>query len=183
MAGTFTALYEAITDQAVAERVRACGPWVPARLRQMCPMATIESLAAGRRLVVLAARSMQAPGATGTAQRLHSAMALVSWQCREVLVSEVHTGETLKPFTFAPGASAGAERGYAPGQGLRAALQQGADLIVRLPPFRVVLGDARGAPLERCAALKRQRLETRRTLVVTRRATGGQPEVRGWVQA
>jgi hypothetical protein len=110
-------------------------------------------------------------------------MALVSWQCREVLVREVHTGETLKPFTFAPGASAGAERGYAPGQGLRAALQQGADLIVRLPPFRVVLGDARGAPLERCAALKRQRMETRRTLVVTRRATGGQPEVRGWVHA
>lgn len=30
VAGTFTALYEAITDQSVAERLRACGPWVQA---------------------------------------------------------------------------------------------------------------------------------------------------------
>ena len=30
VAGTFTALYESITDQAVAERLRACGPWVQA---------------------------------------------------------------------------------------------------------------------------------------------------------
>jgi hypothetical protein len=35
VARTFTALYESITDQSVAERLRACGPWVQARLRQM----------------------------------------------------------------------------------------------------------------------------------------------------
>ena len=28
VAGTFTALYEPITDQSVAERLRACGGWV-----------------------------------------------------------------------------------------------------------------------------------------------------------
>ena len=39
VAGTFTALYESITDQAVAERLRACGPWVKALLRRMLPMA------------------------------------------------------------------------------------------------------------------------------------------------
>ena len=183
VAGTFTALYEAITDQSVAERLRACGPWVQALLRQMFPMATIESLPAGRRFVVLDASSMQAPGATGTDHRLHIAMDLVSLQFLEVLVSDVHTGETLKHFTFAPGDIAVADRGYAQCQGMNAALQQGADLIVRLHPFSVVLGDATGAPLELCAALKRQRMETLRTLVVTRRATGGQHEVRGWVHA
>src|SRR6516165_10091150 len=52
VAGTFTALSEAITDQAVAERLRACGPWVQALLRPMFPMATRESLPAGRRFVV-----------------------------------------------------------------------------------------------------------------------------------
>ena len=183
VAGTFTALYEAITDQSVAERLRACGPWVQALLRQMFPMATIESLPAGRRFVVLDASSMQAPGATGTDHRLHIAMDLVSLQFLEVLVSDVHTGETLKHFTFAPGDIAVADRGYAQCQGMNAALQQGADLIVRLHPFSVVLGDATGAPLELCAALKRQRMETLRTLVVTLRATGGQHEVRGWVHA
>lgn len=183
VAGTFTALYEAITDQSVAERLRACGPWVQALLRQMFPMATIESLPAGRRFVVLDASSIQAPGATGTDHRLHIAMDLVSLQFLEVLVSDVHTGETLKHFTFAPGDIAVADRGYAQCQGMHAALQQGADLLVRLHPFSVVLGDATGAPLELCAALKRQRMETLRTLVVTLRATGGQYEVRGWVHA
>jgi hypothetical protein len=183
VAGTFTALYESITDQAVAERLRACGPWVKAMLRQMFPMAAVESLPSGRRFVVIDASSIQAPGATGTDHRLHIAMDLVSLQFLEVLVSDVHTGETLKHFTFAPGDIAVADRGYAQCQGMSAALQQGADLIVRFHPFSVVLGDATGAPLELCAALKRQRMETLRTLAVTLRSTGGQHEVRGWVHA
>jgi Transposase DDE domain len=169
--------------QAVAERLRACGPWVKAMLRQMFPMAAVESLPSGRRFVVIDASSMQAPGATGTDHRLHIAMDLVSLQFLEVLVSDVHTGETLKHFTFAPGDIAVADRGYAQCQGMHAALQQGADLIVRFHPFSVVLGDATGAPLELCAALKRQRMETLRTLAVTLRSTGGQHEVRGWVHA
>jgi hypothetical protein len=183
VAGTFTALYEAITDQSVAERLRACGPWVQALLRQMFPMATIESLPAGRRFVVLDASSIQAPGATGTDHRLHIAMDLVSLQFLEVLVSDVHTGETLTHFTLAPGDVALADRGYAQCQGLRAAIQQGADRIVRLNPFSVVLGDAAGAPLELSAALKRQQTETLRTLPVVLHAAGGQHEVRGWVHA
>ena len=51
-------------------------------------------------------------------------------------------------------------------QGIYWAVQQGADLIVRLNPFSVVLGDATGAPLELCAALKHQRgVELVRTAV------------------
>jgi len=37
VAGILTALYESITDQSVAERLRACGPWVQAMLRRMLP--------------------------------------------------------------------------------------------------------------------------------------------------
>ena len=110
-------------------------------------------------------------------------MDLVSLQFVAVLVSEVHTGETLKHFTLAPGDVAVADRGYAHCQGMSAAVQQGADLIVRLNPFSVVRRDAVGAPLELCAALKRQHTETRRTLAVALGATGGQHEVRGWVHA
>ena len=172
-----------MTDQAVAERLRACGPWVQAILRQMFSMAAVEPLPSGRRLVVIAASSMQAPGATGTAQRLHIAMALVSLQCLEGVVSDVHTGETLKPFTFAPGDVAVADRGYAQCQGMHAAIQQGAELIVRLHPVSVVLGDTTGAPLALCAALKHQRMETLRTLGGALRSTGGQHEGRGGVHA
>ena len=183
VAGTLTALYEAITDQSVAERLRACGPWVQALLRQMLPLSPVDTLSAGFRFVVIDARSIQAPGATGTDYRLHIAMDLLSLQFLEVLVSDVHTGETLKHFTLAPGDVAVANRGYAHCQGMSAAVKQGAELIVRLNPFSVVLCDAAGAPVELCAALKRQHTETLRTLVVELRSTGGQPEVRGWVHA
>jgi hypothetical protein len=61
VAGTFTALYESMTDQSVAERLRACGPWVKAMLRQMLPMTAVEPLPTGRRFVVIDASSMQAP--------------------------------------------------------------------------------------------------------------------------
>jgi Transposase DDE domain len=183
VAGTFTALYESITDQAVAERLRACGPWVKAMRRRMLPLSAVDTLPQGLRFVVIDASSIQAPGATGTDHRLHIAMDLLSLQFIEVLVSDVHTGETLKHFTLAPSDVVLADRGYAQCQGMSAAVQQGAALIVRLNPFSVVLGDAAGAPLELCAALKRQHPETLRTLAVTLRAAGGQHEVRGWVHA
>src|SRR5712691_11056471 len=38
VAGTLTALYESITDQAVAARLRAGGPWVHAVRRRMLPL-------------------------------------------------------------------------------------------------------------------------------------------------
>jgi hypothetical protein len=183
VAGTFTALYESITDQAVAERLRACGPWVQAMLRRMLPLSPVDTLPAGARFVVIDGSSIQAPGATGTDHRLHIAMDLVSLQFIEVLVSDVHTGETFQHFPWAPGDVAVADRGYAQCQGMSAAVTQGAELIVRLNPFSVVLSDAAGAPLELCATLKRQHTETLRTLAVTLRATGGQHEVRGWVHA
>ena len=113
VAGTLTALYESMTDQAVAERLRAGGPWVKALLRRMLPMAAVESLPTGRRFVVIDASRMQAPGAKGTDHRLHIAMDVVSLQFLEVLVSDVHTGETLKHFTLAPGDVVLADRGYA----------------------------------------------------------------------
>ena len=136
VAGTLTALYESMTAPAVAERWRAGGPWVQARRRRLLPLSAVDTLPAGRRFVGSAARSLQAPGATGTDARLHSAMALVSLAFLEGFVSDVHTGETLTHCTLAPGAGAGADRGSAHWQGRRAAGQQGAELIVRLNPCR-----------------------------------------------
>ena len=183
VAGTFTALYESITDQAVAERLRACGPWVQAMLRRMLPLAQGDTLPAGRRLVVIDASSMQAPGATGTDHRLHIAMDLMTLQFIEVLVSDVHTGETLKHFSLGAGDIAVADRGYAHAQGMSEAVKQGADLIVRLNPFSVVLFDQKQQPLALCATLKRQKMETIRTLAVVLQSTCGQHTVRGWVHA
>jgi hypothetical protein len=146
-------------------------------------MAAVEPLPAGRRLVVIDASSLQAPGAPGTEHRLPLAMDVVSLQLLEGLGSAVQTGETLKHCTCAPGDVAVADRGDAQGQGMHAAVAQGADLLVRLNPFRGVLRDTAGAPVELGVTLKRQRMETLRTLAVTLCAAGGQPAVRGWVHA
>ena len=111
VAGTLTALYESSTDQAVAERRRACGPWVHAMLRRMLPLSPVDTLPLGFRFVVIDGSRMQAPGAPGTDPRLHIAMDLVSLQFVEVLVSDGHTGDTLKHGTLAPGDVARADRG------------------------------------------------------------------------
>ena len=73
-----------MTDQAVAERLRACDPWVQAMLRRMLPLSAVAPLPQGRRCVVIDASSMQAPGATGIAHRLHIALDLLSSQFLEV---------------------------------------------------------------------------------------------------
>src|SRR4051812_7745186 len=174
VAGTFTMLYESITDQSVAERIRACGPWVQALLRRMFPLSAVETLPPERRFVVIDASSIQAPGATGTDHRLHIAMDLRTLQFLEVLVSDVQTGETLKHFPLRAGDVAVADRGYAHAQGMSAAVKQGADLIVRRNPFSVVLSDPAGQPLALGAALKRQPTETIRTLEVVIQSTCGQ---------
>lgn len=182
-AGTFTVLYESITDQSVAERLQACGPWVNALLRQMLPMSAVSARPEGLRFVVIDASSVQAPGAKGIDHRLHLAMDLVSLQFIEVLISDVHTGETLKHFPLGPGDVALTDRGYAQAQGMSEAVKRGASLIVRLNPFSVVLFDAIGEPLRLSDALKRQRTETIRTLEVVIESADGQDKVRGWVQA
>jgi len=183
VAGTFAVLYEPLTDQSVAERLRACRPWVKAMLGQMLPMAAVARRPEGLRFVVIDASSIQAPGAKGTDHRLHISMDLVSLQFIDVLVSDVHTGETLKHFTLGPGDVALTDRGYAQAQGMRDAVKRGAALIVRLNPFSVVLCDATGQPLSLSDALKRQKTETIRTLEVVIQASDGKDEVRGWVHA
>jgi hypothetical protein len=146
-------------------------------------MSTVEPLPAGLRFVLIDASSMQAPGATGTDHRLHIAMDLRTLQFIEVLVSDVHTGETLKHFPLSTGDVAVADRGYAHAQGMSEAVKQGAELIVRLTPFSVVLCDPTAQPLAWCTALKRQPTDTIRTLAVVIQSTCGQHTVRGWVHA
>ena len=183
VAGTFTALYESITDQSVAERLRACGPWVKALLRQMLPMAAVETLPAGLRFVVIDASTIQAPGATGTDHRLHIAMDLMTLRlsrCSSAMCIRAKRSSTSRS---GAGDVAVADRGYAHAQGMSEAVKQGADIIVRLNPFSIVLFDQKQQPLALCATLKRQKMETLRTLAVVLQSTCGQHTVRGWVHA
>jgi hypothetical protein len=113
VAGNFTLLYERITDQSVAERLRACGPWMQALLGTMLRLPPEVVLPPGFRFVVIDASTVQAPGATGTDYRLHISMDLVALEFIEILVTDVHTGETLKHFALCEDDVAVTDRGYA----------------------------------------------------------------------
>src|SRR5215471_16896054 len=147
VAGIFTVLYEPITDQSVAERLRACGPWVKALLRRLLSLSPGCPLPAGKRFLVIDGSTVQAPGAIGTDHRLHLCMDLASLEFVEVLITDVPSGETLKHCALGPGDVVVADRGYAHPQGLSMAVQQGAELIVRLNPFSVVLWTPTEQPL------------------------------------
>jgi hypothetical protein len=152
-------------------------------LGQMLPMSAVSTLPEGLRFLVIDASSIQAPGAKGTDHRLHISMDLVSLEFVEVLVSDVHTGETLKHFTLGANDVAVTDRGYGHAQGMRDAVKRGAALIIRLNPFSVVLCNPTGQLLSLREALKRQRGETIRTLAVVIQSSDGTDEVRGWVHA
>ena len=183
VAGKFTLLYERLTDQSVAERLRACGPWMQALLRTMLRRPGEVELPSGLRFVVIDASRIQAPGASGIDYRLHISMDLVTLAFIEILVTDVHTGETLKHFSLGKGDVAISDRGYAHAQGMQAAVRRGAQLIVRLNPFSVVVCDAMGEPLDLVAALKGQPTETIRSIEVVVQSACGHYAVVGWVHA
>jgi hypothetical protein len=66
----------------------------------MLPLSAVSALPERLRFLVIDASTVQAPGAKGIDHRLHIAMDLVSLEFIEVLISDVHTGETLKHFTW-----------------------------------------------------------------------------------
>ncbi len=117
-------------------------PW-----QWLLPMSAGATGPQGRRFVVPDARCLQAPGAHGTASRLHLSMDLVSFPWVEVCVSAVPPGETRPPCALAPGEGAVTDRGEAPAQGRRDAGTRGAVLLVRLHPLPVVVCDATGQSL------------------------------------
>ena len=75
--------------------------------------------------------SVEAPGAEGTDYRLHLRLDLVSLTLLELVVTNVHTAESLRHFTLGVGDIALVDRGYCQPAALVETRQQGADWIVR----------------------------------------------------
>ena len=132
VAGNLTLLDERITDSSVMTRLKACEPWVKALLPQLLPpLPLLPLLPAGYRLSVIDGSSIEAPGADGTDYRLHLRLDLVSLTFLELVVTDVHTAESLRHFSLSAGDIALVDRGYCQPAALVEAHQQGADWIVR----------------------------------------------------
>lgn len=98
VAGNLTLLAERITDSSVRARLQACEPWVKALLASLLP--PLPLLPAGYRVSVIDGSSVEAPGAEGTDYRLHLRLDLVSLTLLELVVTDVHTAESLRHFTL-----------------------------------------------------------------------------------
>ena len=182
-AGHFTLLYEPITDQAIAERLAACRPWVKALLPQMLGPRDLPRLEGGGRLLVIDGSQVQGPGAKGSQYRLHVALDLVSLQFVQIRVTDKRIGESLANFALGPGAVALADRGYAHPDKMVQTVQQGAQLILRLNAHNVPIYGLDGQRLDLVEQLKQQPVETIQTRAAEVRSADGQQAVAGWLHA
>ena len=173
VAGLLTALYEPITEQAVAARLRACGPWVQAVRRKRRPPPAVTAWPQALRCVGIDATTVPAPGATGTDDRLHLSLDWVTCEVLEGSISEVQTGATLQHCSLGYGDVALTDRGDGHPARRGDAVTNGAQRMVCLQPFRVVLGEPAGQPLALGAAWQRPPADPLRTLEVVSHAASG----------
>ena len=118
VAGKVPARAGPITEHAVAERWRACGPWGNAVLRPLLPRPWVATRPHALRVVVIDARSRQAPGAPETDERLPINRDVRALEVLAGSIPEVPTGETLKYWALGPGEVAITARGAAPPRGM-----------------------------------------------------------------
>ena len=74
-----------------------------------CP--ALAARPATRRFLVIDGSSIQGPGATGTHDRLHLCLDLVTLALTPWLITDTHTGDSLQHWRWAPGDVAVADRG------------------------------------------------------------------------
>ena len=159
VSATCAQLGQPLTDNAVRERLLACGPWLTALLRQMMPALPAGSLA-GRRLIIVDGSVIQAPGATSSDYRLHLGWDWFNQSLAFLEITDTKTGESLAHFAWHVGDVALADRNYAKATGIGATLACGADVVVRLQPNNFRLQTLTGDPLDLAAALRRANAAT-----------------------
>ena len=171
----------AVSDVALLKRLRGCGAWFEWMVREMAsemamPLAT-QALLPGRRVRLLDGSSVCEPGATGSTWRLHYALNLQTLSCDEVHVTDAGVGEKLELFDIRRGDVIMADRGFARTAGLRWAIRQGADVLLRTSLSHVPLHSRRGRPLPALRLLRKLSVGQAADWPVTLRDERGQERI------
>lgn len=149
----------AVSDVALLKRLRGCAAWFEWMVREMAAEMTMplaaQTLLPGRRVRLIDGSSVCEPGATGSTWRLHYALNLQTLSCDEVHVTEASVGEKLELFDIRRGDVIMADRGFARAAGVRRAVQQGADVVLRTSLSNVPLHSRRGRPLPALKLLRK----------------------------
>jgi hypothetical protein len=114
-------------------KMRRATPYLQALVEKMVTW-TAEAkpeLWAGYSLVLIDGSSVCKPGSSGTDALIHLKLRAADVMVQEVIVTDVHRGETLKHFYFQPGELVVADRMYSNHVNIAHALEHGADVLVR----------------------------------------------------
>lgn len=124
-------------------------PYFRALVRAMVDMAPAASERwAGYEVVTVDASAVCSPGAETTDARLHVQMRVTDLDFVTVRVEDVSVGETFKLFPWQPGQLAVGDRLYCNPPGIRAVVERGADVLVRLNRGALPLCKPSGEPFE-----------------------------------
>lgn len=139
---------------------------------------------AGYEVVTVDATAVCSPGAETTDARLHVQMRVADLDFLTVRVENVSVGETFKLFPWQQGQLAVGDRLYCNPPGIRAVVERGADVLVRLNRGTLPLCTPTGEPFDLVAWLRRLRGHGASEVdVVIRDRKGAHVDVRGRVVA
>jgi hypothetical protein len=138
-----------LSDTAWRKRLRRSSAWLLWLLSDLLavPLApqSVAQRAPGRVLLIDATRLRQ-PGGTGDDWRLHTAYDLRAGRLDQVRVTDRHSAEGLEHFALRPGDLAVADNGYGYRRSVATAVQQHADVVLRITPATFPLETAAGRP-------------------------------------
>ena len=97
-----------------------------------------------KRLRVIDATTIQEPGTSGTKLRLHYSIQLPTLACDHYELTDIHGGEKLGRFSFAPGQWVLVDRGYSHRRGVAHVLDEGAEVVMRWNAAVFPLEDEQG---------------------------------------
>lgn len=116
-------------------KMRRAEPYLAALVAGMCGEMGRETAPekwGGYTMKSVDASVVTGPGATGTESIVHTVINLASTTVDQLVVTSEREGETLKRFTWSKGDLVIGDRGYSKGPGIVSAVDDGADVLIRL---------------------------------------------------
>ena len=146
-----------LTKKAVEKRLQKSCNWIQALLCAKLTERTqnLKPGISGFRIRLVDATVVKRPGASKSIDwRIHTGFNLVESKIDRVEITSGEIGETFKNYPVEPGDLMIGDRGHAHREGIFSVLQQGGDVLVRLPWSNIPLQDEQAKPFDLFAALR-----------------------------
>lgn len=144
-----------LSNPALTQRLQHTAPWLATIAAALLDIPALGPSATGRRVRLIDASTIAAPGADGTTWRLHLGFDPASGRIERFELTDVHGGERLDRIAPAPGVLDIADAGYGRAGPLRRRLAAGGDVLIRISWRSLRLRDPdRAVPFDLFAALR-----------------------------